>query len=124
MVGMVASCSTARRIASMVACRMFRVSISWCEHSAMAQASACSRMMRRQLVAARLGQLLGVAQALDRPLRVEDDGGGVHRPGQRAAPGLVHAADDVDERERTAPGRQARIEIELLLGHFSLIVCL
>jgi hypothetical protein len=45
MVGIMCSCSTARRIANMVACRMLMVSISWCEHSAMAQARACSRMM-------------------------------------------------------------------------------
>ena len=43
-VGTVCSASTARRIASMVACRMLRVSISSHEHSAIAQASAYSRI--------------------------------------------------------------------------------
>ena len=54
-----------------------------------------------ELLAARLGVLLGVVQPRERaavgqrqPLEVEQDGGGDERPGERAAPGLVGAGDE------------------------------
>ncbi|KAG1251636.1 hypothetical protein G6F68_012180 [Rhizopus microsporus] len=47
-----------------------------------------------QLLAARGGELLGIIQAVDAwPCRVKHHRGNGHRPGQRAAPGLVNACD-------------------------------
>jgi len=50
--------------------------------------------------ALRFGELLGIVEAGEfrgqtrfRPAGGEDDSGGHHRPGERPAPGLVHACD-------------------------------
>ena len=48
---------------------------------------------RRQRLAARFAERLGIAQAFDGAARVQDHRGHGHRPGQRAAAGFVHAAD-------------------------------
>ena len=78
-------------------------SISSREHSAIAQASACSLDQRRQFVAPLGGQLLRVAQALDGPLRVRVYSRREHRAGQWSAPRFVNAAHNVFERERRVP---------------------
>jgi hypothetical protein len=82
--------STARRIASMVAWKMLCVSISSTVAWATEQHSAFSRILsyRRRAAA---GQHLGIGQAADALAVVEDDRGGHHRAGQRAAAGLVDA---------------------------------
>lgn len=45
---------------------------------------------------------LGVGQAVDRPVRVQDDGGRIDRSGQRSATGFVDAGNDGGQRRQRA----------------------
>ena len=66
----------------------------WTLALAMNQASARSRISSAS-ASRRAGERLGIGQALDRPGRIENHGGGIDRSGQWAPAGLVHAGGDL-----------------------------
>jgi hypothetical protein len=101
--GAMPSAITARCMASMVACRMLRRSISSTLASATAQASARSRISgARRSRAASLSFLESARPSIGRA-GIEDHRSRDHRPAQRPAPRLV---DPADEAWRPAGGRE------------------
>ena len=98
-VGRTGSASSARRIASSVACRILRQSISSWSAQPTAQASARSRMSGASTARRSAGQLLGIAQAAD---AAAADRGSPPRPppGRPAARGRPH---------RRRPPRSGRV---------------
>ena len=92
--------STARRIASSVACRMLSASISSTLASAMQQHSALARISSNSVRASRGVSCLESVRPLIGLQLVEDHRRGHHRPGQRAAAGLVDAGHQAGPSKR------------------------
>jgi hypothetical protein len=62
----------------------------------MPKASALSRISTASRSRLRSDSFLESARPIDRPRRIKDHGGGIDRPGKRAAAGFVNAANQTN----------------------------
>ena len=99
--------STARRMASRVARRIFRRSISSTSAFPSAQHRASSRICAANSSRWPAVSTFRVGQPRYRVVRIQNHRCRHHRPRERSAPGLVHASDPLRARQGRVHGRLA-----------------